>query len=119
MTITKTNQMNKLIHFKDGNGHIDISNRIIGRWVWNDWEPFAQWMVKWTWEWTATDLYGLTDDEWETVFVLSSPNPNTRTLEQKIADDLYWKGKMGFRWHNRQQQIEQLPKRDNDYTIKI
>jgi len=87
--------------------------------VWNDWEPFAQWMVKWTWEWTATDLYGLTDDEWETVFVLSSPNPNTRTLEQKIADDLYWKGKMGFRWHNRQQQIEQLPKRDNDYTIKI
>ena len=64
-------------------------------------------------------MYGLNDDEWETVFVLSTPNPNTRTLEKKIADELYWKKILGYRWHHRQQQIEELPKREQEYTIKI
>lgn len=111
--------MNKLTYFKDGNGFVDISNRVIGRWVWNDWEPYTQWQLKWAWEWTATDLYGLTDDEWETVFVLSTPNPNARTPEQQIADELYWKKTTPLAWHVARKLREELPKRNQEYTIKI
>jgi len=111
--------MSKLIYFKDGNGFIDIPNRLIGRWIWNDNQPHAQWKTEWVWCWTATDLWGLTGDEWETVFVLSTPNPHVRTLEQKIADDLYWKGIMSWRWQLRQKQVEELPRRSHEYTIKI
>ena len=111
--------MRKLIYFKDGNGFIDIPNRLISRWIWNDNQPYAQWKTDWAWCWTATDLHGLNDDEWEAVFVLSSPNPNTRTLEQKIADDLYWKKILGYRWQYRQQQIEELPKRKREYSIRL
>lgn len=111
--------MRKLINFKDGNGFIDIPNRVIGRWIWTDDQPYAQWKTDWVWCWTAAELWGLNDDEWESVFVLSSPNPNTRTMEQKIADDLYWKGIMSWRWQLRQKQVEELPKRTQEYTIRL
>jgi hypothetical protein len=111
--------MRKLIYFKDGNGFIDIPNRIISRWIWNDDQPHAQWNTDWVWCWTATDLYGITDDEWEMVFVLSTPNPHARTVEQKTADELYWKKILGYKWFDRQQQIEELPKREQEYNIRI
>lgn len=109
----------KLVHFKDGNGHIDISNRVISRWTWNDNQPFAQWKVDWVWCWTMTDLYGLNDDEWETVFVLSTTNPNSRTVEQRIADELYWKKITPSAWYTTRKIREELPKRNKEYTIKI
>ena len=115
--ISRMNQ--KIVYFKDGNGFVDISNRVIGRWTWNDNQPFAQWKVDWAWCWTATDLYGLNDDEWETMFVLSTPNPNARTVEQRIADDLYWKKTAPFAWHTTRKIREMLPKRNRDYTIKL
>lgn len=90
---------------------MNIFNRVIGRWIWNDDQPYAQWKVDWVWCWTATDLWGLTGDEWETVFVLSTPNPHVRTLEQKIADDLYWKNKSGSNWHFMNNMRQELPKR--------
>lgn len=108
-----------MTYFKDGNGFLDIPNRIIGRWVWSDWKPYAQWMVKWAWEWTANDLYGLTDDEWETVFVLSTPNPNARSPEQRIADDLYWKKKTPDAWYKAKKFHEELPKRTQEYKIRL
>lgn len=111
--------MRKLTYFKDGNGFVDIPNRIIGRWVWNDCQPSAQWQLKWAWEWTATDLYGLTDDEWETVFVLSTPNPNIRTTEQRIADELYWKKITPLAYHVARKYREELPKRNQEYKIRL
>ena len=111
--------MRKLIYFKDGNGFIDIPNRVIGRWVWTDDQPFAQWKTDWVWCWTAADLYGLNDDEWEAVFVLSTPNPNTRTIEQRIADELYWKKITPLAYHVARKKRDELPKREQEYTIKI
>lgn len=102
--------MDNTAWFEDGTGFIDTEHRIIGRWVWDDWEPEPQWVTRWAWEWTATDLYGLTNDEWGLVFEASTPNPNTRTSEQRIADSLYWKKIAPLAWHRAQKLLDELPR---------
>lgn len=111
--------MNRLIYFKDGNGFVDTINRIVGRWVWRDDQPFAQWMLKWAWEWTVNDLQGLNDDEWETMFVLSTPNPHTRTADKRMADELYWKKKTYPAWRQTRKLREELPTRSKEYKIRV
>ena len=111
--------MRKLIYFKDGNGFIDIPNRVIGRWVWTDDQPYAQWKTDWVWCWTATELWGLNGDEWEVVFVLSTPNPHTRTPDKRAADDIFWKKKLGSKWHFMNNMKQELPKRKQEYSIRV
>ena len=111
--------MKRLTYFKDGNGYIDTINRVIGRWRWCDDQPFAQWKEDWVWCWTATDLLGLSDDEWEAVFVLSTPNPHTRTPQKRDSDELYWKRKTPRTWHVTRKFRKELPTRKEEYNILI
>lgn len=90
--------MSKLIYFQDGNGFIDTHNRAIGRWVWRDDKPYAQWILQSAYLWTVTELYGAQGDEWDVIYKISYPNPNTRTVEQRIADELYWKRVCPNQW---------------------
>jgi len=100
-------------HFSDGNGYIDTNPeyRHIGRYIWNDHHPYPQWKEKPIYQWTATELYGLTGDEFDLVFKHVKPYPGVRTLEQRIADDLYWKRISPYAWHHAQKNLKTLPRK--------
>ena len=76
--------------FDDMNGFLDTTNRYIGRWVWNDQQPYPVWNEKPIYQWTATELIGISSDNWGLIFDHVRPFPKQRTKEQRIADDLYW-----------------------------
>lgn len=107
-----------LIQFKDGTGHIDTINRSIGRWIWSDDQPHAVWIKQSAYMWTATELMGITDDEWDVVFELSKNNPHVRTTEQRIADDLYWSKTAFYSWHHAKKLQQELPRIDKHTIIR-
>lgn len=107
-----------LIHFKDGTGHIDTLNRSIGRWIWSDDQPYAVWIKQSAYMWTATELWGITDSEWDVVFELSKTNPHVRTTEQKIADELYWKKTASYSWNRSRKLQQELPRISKHYIIR-
>ena len=113
----KTNR--KLVTLKDGTGHIDPGNRSVGRWIWTDEHPHAVWLKQSAYMWTATQLMGIDDDEWDLVFELSKVNPHVRTVEQKIADDLYWSKTAFFSWHRAKKLSKELPKIVTDTNINV
>ena len=95
--------------FSDSNGFIDVANRYIGRWVWADKRPHPEWREKPIYQWTATELFGISKDDWGLVIDNVRPFPNDRSLEQKIADDLYW-GKPDRANYTAQQLTKELPR---------
>lgn len=95
--------------FDDLNGFIDTTNRYIKRWVWTDKQPYPVWEEKPIYQWTATELFGISKDDWELIFDHVRPFPNQRTTEQRIADELYW-SKPGRANFTAQKLAKELPR---------
>ena len=102
-----------MIHrFADGNGYIDTNPeyRHIGRYIWTDDYPYPQWLEKPIYQWTVTELYGISDDDYNVVFEHVRPFPSMRTLEERIADELKWKKLTPLAWYQARKLQEELPK---------
>ena len=99
--------------FTDGNGYLDTdaAYRHIGRFIWTDDQPWARWVEKPIYQWTATELYGLTGDEFDLVFEHVRPFPGGRTEEQRIADELYWKRITPTAYYRARKLQEELPRK--------